>query len=144
MQRNRRRVADVVPADHCENNAAVVISSHRVDDADDAEALDDAAVSALLESSTTFNADVAGVQPAGEQTKAAPRNPLLVPCLMVAALVSIVTIGFLVVASRAPGIASTLFFVFVVLIPFAVVSVIREEATLRQTSTTRASDSPER
>jgi hypothetical protein len=148
VQGNRRRAADLQSADRREDDGPPAVTSSRIGGVNDAKTLDDAAVSDLLEGVPAYdplsNAEVAVARKSdGEPKSVAAKGPPLAPALMSVALVSITIFAFVCVAAAAPGTAKILFVLFVLVIPFAVASVLREQATLDETAKAQPQDSPE-
>jgi hypothetical protein len=147
MQRNRQRAGDAVPTDSREDNSARVISRNRIADPEDAEMLDDAEVSHLIEGRSIHlsgrncspHTEDAQVEPRAYRESLATKHPGYVLILMAAILFLSTTVAFLILASRTPGIASILFLIIAVLTPFAVASVMREESMLTRDQNTHGS-----
>jgi hypothetical protein len=140
MQGNRRRAIGKVTADRRAQNPPLVTGSRGIDHAKVEQTLDDAAVLDLLESpvhepaaTSGGTSEDPGVQQSGDARESIGRSaPVLTTIFTVAFLILSTTIAFASVASRAPGIARILLLVYVVVSPFAVASIVREEARLKK------------
>jgi hypothetical protein len=152
VQQNERRAADVVRGDGCEDNRLPNIGSRRVDEPHEAKTLDDAAVSDLLEgiakkeptTQLLSNKGIADIQAlGGEVTSVATKRPILALALTAVALAVITIIGFVCVAARAPGMASVLLCLVIVLTPFAAASALREEVMPNEGQNAGTQGSPE-